>query len=253
MFWALGDNARPFHQEMRMLRRRILAAVMLAVLPVLASAHHGQDFLLLESPGVPHPGDAYLIANAHAALEGDAEEQAGFEPALFVGLTPRVAFELHAHTEELAGEGWRYEATAPAVHVLLTDPGKHHGLKVGIGAEYEIARESDAPDNIELRLSVEKGSDATKWGGNLIYAHEQGGDNDVGAALGFRHEIQSGWAVGMEGQSSFQRSAGAQLLAVAYYEHGQGWALKLGLGGERGEDAHVTPMAHVGLVFRLKD
>lgn len=235
------------------MRRSILAAVILAALPVVASAHHGQDFLLLESPGVPHPGDAYLIANAHAPLESDAEEQGGFEPALFVGLTPRVAFELHAHTEKLAGEGWNYEATAPAVRVLLTDPEKHHGLKVGIGAEYEIARESDAPDNAEIRLSLENGSDATKWAGNLIYAHEQGGDSDVGAALGFRHEIGSGWAMGMEGQSSVRRAAGAQLLAGAYYEHGQAWALKLGLGGERSEDGHVTPVAHIGFVLRLKD
>jgi hypothetical protein len=235
------------------MRHRLPAALILAVLSGLASAHHGQDFLLLESPGVPHPGDAYLIANAHAALEGDAEEQAGFEPALFVGLTPRVAFELHAHTEKQADEGWNYEATAPAVHVLLSDSAKHHGLKVGIGAEYEIARESDAPDNVEVRLSLENEIDATKWGGNLIFKREQGGDTDLGAALGFRHGIGSGWALGMEGRSSFQHAAGAQALAGAYYEHGQAWALKLGLGGERNEEGNVTPMAHFGLVLRLRD
>ena len=227
--------------------------VALSFVPSLAHAHHGQDFLLLESPGVPHPGDAYLVANAHAALEGGAEEQAGFEPALLIGVTPRVAFELHAHAEKPAGESWNYEATAPAVHVLLTDPAKHHGLKVGIGAEYEIAAESDAPDHAEIRLSAENGTARTKWAGNLIFGHEQGGDNDVGAALGFRHDVRPGFALGMEGQGSFRHAEGAQLLAAAYFEHDQGWALKFGVGGEREDDGHVTPVAHVGLVLRLKD
>jgi len=235
----------------RLLSRCLLG---LALVPSLAFAHHGQDFLLLESPGIPHPGDAYLIANAHAALDGDAEEQAGFEPALFIGATSRVAFELHAHTEKLAGEHWNYEATAPAVHVLLTDPARHDGLKVGLSAEYEIAAERDAPDHVEMRLSAETGDDAHgKWAGNLIFGREQGGDSDVGAAIGFRRQVRPGFALGAEGQGSFQRASGAELLVGAYFEHAQRWALKLGLGGQRDEDGHVTPVAHVGLVLRLKD
>jgi hypothetical protein len=225
----------------------------LVLAPSLARAHHGQDFLLLESPSVPHPGDAYLIANAQAALDGDAEEQAGFEPALLVGTTPRLAFELHAHTEKAAGNDWAYEATAPAVHVLLTDPERHAGLKVGLSAEYEIAAEAHAPDHLEMRLSAETGSERVKWAGNLIVGREQGGDSDVGAALGFRRQLRPGFALGAEGQGSFQRAAGAQVLAGAYFEHAQSWALKLGLGGEREEDGHVTPVVHVGLVLRLRD
>jgi len=236
--------------------RNLLAracAALLALAPSLALAHHGQDFLLLESPAVPHPGDAYLLANVDVALDGDAEEQAGFEPALLVGLAPRWAFELHAHTEKLAGEDWAYEATAPALHVLLTDPERHDGPKVGLSLEHEIARESGDPDNTELRLSFENGHGAGKWGANLIASHAQGGDDDFGAALGYRHAVRPGFALGIEGEGSFRHAEGTEVVAGAYFEDEQRWALKLGLGAARGEDGDVAPMARVGVVLRLRD
>ncbi|HSR65858.1 MAG TPA: hypothetical protein VLM17_09700, partial [Xanthomonadaceae bacterium] len=164
-------------------RVRLLSAVLLACAAFPALAHHGQDFLLVESPTVPHPGDAYLLADLGVAL-GDAEEQAGFEPALLLGLAPRVAFEVHAHTEKLVGEGWRYEATAPSLHVLFTDPGREEGFKAGLSAEYELARAAGEPDNLEVRLAFEHGDARRKAGANLVYHREQGEHGRLGAVLG---------------------------------------------------------------------
>jgi len=231
---------------------RLVCIAGLALVPSLAFAHHGQDFLLVESPAVPHPGNVYLIANAEAALSDDAEEQASFAPALLLGLSPRVAFELHVHAEKLAGEHWAHEATAPALHVLLTDPDKHEGFKAGISLEHEIAAEADAPDNTELRLSAEIGDERSKWAANLIASREQGGEDDVGAALGFRHAVSEGLAFGAEGQASFRHAQGAQLLAAAYFEHDRLGTFKLGLGGERSEDGGYEPIVQLGLVLRLR-
>ena len=227
-----------------------LAALML--MPCQAFAHHGQDFLLLESPTVPHPGNIYLIGNTHAALFAGVEEQAGFEPALLVGISPRIAFELHAHTEKLAGQHWDYEATAPAIHVLLTDPARHEGFKAGISAEYEVAAANGGRDNVEVRLSLENGTEQNKWAGNLIASREQGGCNDFGAEFGFRHEIRPGLALGVEGQSSFQRAEGAQLLAGAYFELDESRTIKFAIGGLRDEQGGTRSVAHVGLVLRLR-
>jgi hypothetical protein len=232
---------------------RSLCGLALALLPSLALAHHGQDFLIVESPSIPHPGQVYLIANADAALDGDAEQQAGFEPALLFSVSPRVAFELHAHTEKLAGESWRYEATAPAVHLLLTDPHRHDGLKVGLSAEYEIAAHAGDADNAEVRLAFEDNRDADKWAANLIASREQGGDSDFGAALGFRHQLRDSFALGIEGQGSFRHAEGGEVLFAGYYEHAQAFALKFGIGGERSEDSDCVPMLRVGLVLRLRD
>jgi len=219
--------------------------------PCLAAAHHGQDFLLVESPAVPHPGSAYLIANAQAAISDDAEEQASFEPALLFGVTPRIAFELHAHSEKLEGESWAYEATAPSIHLLLTDPENEAGPKVGMSAEFEFASEAGAPDNSEVRLSVENDRGQNKWAGNLIASREQGGSTELGVALGFRHQIRAGFALGAEGQGSFEHAQGAQLLATTYFEKEAFGTFKIGLGGQRIQDGAFEPAIHLGLVLRV--
>ena len=236
-------------------RRPILVASLaasLALTPFAALAHHGQDFLIVESPSVTHPGNVYFLANAAAALESDAEEQAGFEPALLVGVAPRVALELHAHTEKLAGDSWNYEATAPSVHVLLTDPERHDGLKAGLSAEYEIAREADAADRLELRLSLEQSVDAYKWGGNLIYSREQGGEDELGVALGLRRAVGAHVALGAEAQGAFDHADGRELLGGVYWEPSEAVTLKFGLGGVHDDAGGNTALARFGLVVRLR-
>jgi hypothetical protein len=231
---------------------RFLCGLALALLPSLALAHHGQDFLLVESPAIPHPGQLYLLANAGLSLDDDADERAGFEPALLFGVSPRVAFELHAHTEKPVGESWRYEATAPAVHVLLTDPHRHDGLKVGLSAEYEIAAHADDADNAEVRLALENGRGGDKWAANLVASREQSGDSDLGAALGFRHQLRDSFALGVEGQGSFRHAEGGELLFAGYYERAQAFAIKFGIGGEREGTGDYAPMLRLGLVLRLR-
>jgi hypothetical protein len=233
-------------------RAASFACLILCATAFQAQAHHGQDFLLVESPQVPHPGDVYLLANSAFALD-DAEEQAGFEPALLIGVAPRIAFELHVHTEKLAGESWRYEATAPAIHLLLSDPARHDGLKVGLSAEYEIARAADEPDNLEFRLGIEQASGAVTWAGNLVYDREQGGDTTTGAALGWRRQVGERFALGVEAQGAFDHGEGRELLAGLYWEHDQRWTLKLGLGAVHDDSGGYASLARVGLVVRLRD
>jgi hypothetical protein len=227
-----------------------LAAIAL-LLPSLASAHHGQDYLLLSSPGIPHPGDTYLLLGGQAALDGDADEVGAFEPSLLFGASERVAFELHAHVEKLRGEDWNVEAVAPAIHLLLSDPDKHHGLRVGLSAEYEFAADSGAADNAELRLSLENTLPGGSWAANLIASREQGGAIDTGLGLGFRHPVRRGLSLGVEGQASLQHADGAQLLVGAYFEKAQARAIKLGLGAERGEDGAWQPVAHAQVVLHI--
>jgi hypothetical protein len=229
--------------------RRILLIIALGLAPALASAHHGQDFLLVESPAVPHPGSAYLITNVDASLDGAAGS--AFSPALLFGLTHRLGLELHAHVEKEVGDGWRYAALAPSVHVLLTDPERHDGIAIGVSGEYEFGSGGFA-DASELRLSVEKGSVRAKWAANLIAGREAGNATELSAAFAYRHQVNPMLALGLEAQRSLDHADDAELLASAYIGKTDDWALKLGVGARRLEDGDNAPVARISVVMPLR-
>jgi hypothetical protein len=224
------------------------SASILALFPLSAFAHHGQDYLVVESPTIPHPGNIYLLANAEAAKGGEIE----FEPSLLWAVSPRVAFELHAHEMREPGEGWRYEATAPAVHVLLSDPAAHHGTRVGLSAEYEIAKDSDEADNLAVRLSVQKPAGAWTLAGNLIADHPDRERTQFGYAIGARRGLAERWTGTLEARGSFEHAEESELLAGLVWERGQSLGLKLGVGAERVEDGDYEPKLHLGLIVRLR-
>jgi hypothetical protein len=232
---------------------RALLFVALSLSAFAASAHHGQDFLLVETPATPHPGNVYLLVNANAALDSDADEQGELEPALLFGATPRIAFEVHGHLHKDAGDALRYEATAPSIQVQLTDPSRHEGFRAALSAEYEIAREADAPDNLSVRLALGHERGANQFGANLVFDREEGGTTDLGTALGYRRALSERVALGIEAQGSLRHAEGAEALAGAYFEIDPRWTVKCGLGARREGDGSTTPIAAVGLVLRLHD
>ena len=67
--------------------------------------------------------------------------------------------------------------------------------------------------------------------------------------MGFGPDGRSAWKgrAGSNMQLEHRRSRGP---TTSMAKRG---APKLGLGGERNEEGHVTPMAHFGLVLRLRD
>lgn len=228
-------------------RLRLLAAT-LAFLPLTAFAHHGQDYLLVESPTIPHPGNVYFLANAEYARGGEIE----LEPALLWAVSPRCSFELHAHEMREPGEGWRYEATAPAVHLLLSDPAAHHGTRVGLSAEYEIARDAGEPDKVEVRLSVQRPAGNWTLAGNLVAEKPEGERAELGYALGARHALAERWTGTLEARGSFEHGDDHELLAGLVWERGQSLGVKLGLGAERSEDGDYEGVLHLGLILRLR-
>ena len=128
----------------RTLTKRIIGASLLFfALTSAAQAHHGKDFLLVESYYVPHPGDLYFVSSMGLARQDGSNSFEG-EPSLLLGVIPRAAFELHGHIAKEGDDSFRYEATAPAIHVQLTSPEAAFPVRVGLSVEYE-----DRPDREE--------------------------------------------------------------------------------------------------------
>ncbi len=215
-----------------------------------AAAHHGKDFLLVESYELPHPGQAFLLADfADVRDETDAVE---VTPSVLAALGSRFAFEMHVHLAKDGGEAWKYDATAPAIHVALTPPESERTWKMGLSAEYEIAAHGTDSNRFEARWVVMREGDPSDLTFNLIAARQvvEGRDDTLGYAVGFRpdRERRVGW--GVEAQGTFGRAEVHEVLAGLYSELSERWTLKLGVGTGLGPQS-PSLTARFGIVCRL--
>ncbi len=214
-----------------------------------AWAHHGKDFLIVESYDVPHPGDTYLLASARYANAGEGDSWE-LEPALLIGAFPRVAAEVHAHfVQEEDARSLKYEAVAPSLHVQLTDPASTFPIQIGVAVEYEIASDG-APDVFEGRFIVEKGFGDAKLSLNIVAEHAVGQDTEIGYAAGVRANLSSMIAIGLEGEGSFETRGPDEALIGVYFEPAERFTLKLGAGTGFGSDS-LDVAARIGGVYRF--
>jgi hypothetical protein len=230
-------------------RRLLLLIALLIFMPQFAFAHHGKDFLLVESYDVPEPGDFYLFSSA-GTLVVDGDTALELEPALLVGIVPRLAFELHAHIDKEPENALQYEATAPSLHFQVTPPESRFPVQVGLSAEYEFASGVEAKDRVETRLIGERAIGRAKLVGNLIVEHERAGDTTPGYGVGFRYEVTDQFAGGLEAQGPFTHAHDHEVLAGAYAEPTERVTLKAGLGAAIADQA-VGFVARIGIVLRL--
>lgn len=234
---------------------RALAAILIATLGLAlgfarpARAHHGRDFLLVQTVELPHSGEGYLIAS-QAYLEGDEGNEIELEPTLFVGVTPRLALALHAHVAKEGGESFTYESTAPALTVRLT-PG-HNDWGLGLAGEYEISHRDEHPDRAEARLLASGSFGRGRLAVNLIAgrAQERGADVEWGYAAGFRHPVTRRLAWGLEGEGGFAGGDVHELLLGLYADPWDRVTVNVGVGTGLGDEA-ADLTVRTALVWRL--
>ena len=76
---------------MKVGRSLLLVTAIVTSATRLAFAHHGKDFLLVESYDVPEPGDFYLISSAGIFVQ-QGEAALDLEPALLVFVLPLLVY-----------------------------------------------------------------------------------------------------------------------------------------------------------------
>lgn len=240
----------PLHA--RVARRAVPAVlVALAVLarPLPAQAHHGKGFLLVESDEMPHERQLFFFSS-HDLIHAEGENELELAPAVLYGLSERFALETHAHFAKEPGESLRYESIAPAVRLNLNSAMSDAPLRLGLAAEYEIAR-GDAPDTLEGRVIAAYRTTDVNFTVNLIAgkAREEDADWEWGYAAGFRPYPERRLGVGIEALGSLSGPSSHELLGGVYFT-GDRVTLKAGIGkgfGEAGPDWTIR----TGLVVRL--
>jgi hypothetical protein len=227
------------------------AAVALAVVacPLPALAHHGKGFLLVESDEMPHERQLFFFSSQDL-IHADGGNEIELSPALLYGLSERFALETHAHFAKAPGESLRYEAIAPALRVSFNSPFSDAPLKLGLSAEYEIAR-GDAADRFETRLIGAYRTTDINLTANLIAEKVRGGDEGWGwgYAVGLRPQPERRLGVGIEALGTLNGPSSHELLGGVYFT-GNRVTLKAGVGkgfGEAGPDWTVR----TGIVVRL--
>jgi len=210
------------------------AGSLAAVTP--ASAHHGKDFLQVESFEVPRPGDLYLLTSADALLH-HGSDSVGIEPGLLLGMVSRAAIEIHGHFEKEEGDSLHYEAIAPALHYQFTAPDSDVPLDVGISAEYEFVRERfEEPDRFEGRIIVGHRFTGAMAALNILVERLEGADPTVGYAAAYRADVTQQLGLGLEALGWFERNRDHDLLLGAYFDADERLTLKVGAGAQMGAE-----------------
>ncbi len=209
--------------------KRVIPAITLLLLHAAALyAHHGKDFLIVESYELPHPRDVYFVSSE---LLSHGEEGSFFstEPSILFGLTHRVAGEVHMHAEKQPGESLRYEAIAPAVHIQLTPPDSSAAWKFGAAAEYELARRSEE-NAFAARLIAARAFGDAMLIINVGGDHSRAEGTHAGYAIGFRPSLESAFGWGLEAQGRLEHGQQHELLLGIYTQPSERLTFKAGIG-----------------------
>jgi hypothetical protein len=211
-------------------RRR---AISLAALALLFSAmplfaHHGRDFLLLESPELPHPGGVYLVTSEHW-LTTDGESEFEEKPAFLVGLSQRWAAEVHAHVAKEEGSSFHLESVAPTIHYRFWS---HESWGAAFTAEYEIARHRDEPDTIVARGVLARSIGDGMLALNAEWDREvRHGDRGFAAfALGYRPDLEARWSWGIEARGATHHAEPNEIVLGLYGNVADWLSVKVGAG-----------------------
>jgi len=230
-----------------------------------AAAHHGLDFLLVQTAHLPEKGTGYVFARYDYVDADDEEDGDGMgaahdddasaghhgaqgseiEPAVLYGVADWLAFEAHAHYGREDGD-WRYESIAPAVHMRVTPRGQP--FSVGVSVEYAFAHGDAHADAFEVTGAF--GYAMEKWimAGNVVYAKPSGHSGDWAYAAGVRRTFRERHGVGLEAQ---RENGGATELLVGYYgEIADRLTLNAGVGTGVGDGPDAT--ARFGFIWRFR-
>ena len=227
---------------------RKLRSVMLAIasIPGVARAHHGLDFVLVETAHLPESKSGYVFGRLTRFDASESETE--IEPAALWGMTDRVALEAHAHYAKEDGGSFEYESVAPAVHFRLSPMGK--ALSFGVSAEYAFESGHDGRDVVVAAGVV--GYERNGWiaAGNLLLEKRSGSSGEWGYAAGIRRTLTPKHGVGLELRDAFDGGDRSEVLIGYYGELAPRFSVTAGIGS--GIDEGPDHTAHATLIWRFK-
>jgi hypothetical protein len=202
------------------------SAFFLAAVPLFA--HHGRDFLLLETPELPHPHAFYLATSEHWLTE-DGESEFEEEPALLYGIAERWSAEVHAHVEKPEGSPFHLESVAPTLHFHVWE---NESWSASLTAEYEVACDREEPDTLVARGVVSRaiGDGLLAFNAEWDEKVRRDGQSFAAFAVGYRPDMQARWSWGVEARGATHRAEPNEVILGLYGTATDWLSVKVGAG-----------------------
>lgn len=209
----------------------VMAAIVASSFIQVAYAHHGIDFITVETVHLPPKGASYAIARVDYISEEEYELE--FEPSILYGATDWFAIELHAHFEKEEGDSTKYESLAPAMRIRLTP--REQPFSVGLSVEYEFAHDS-AEDDV-LALNAIFGYEFSGWmfAANVLHEKPSNSSGEWAYAAGVRHSYNEDHGFGLELNGSLENSDSSEVLFGYYGELSKQFSINAGFGTGLGD------------------
>jgi hypothetical protein len=207
-------------------------------------AHHGKDFLLVESYELPHPKALYAVTAEEFLLDRSALTFRD-EPSLLFGVSDRVAAEIHAHIEKEPDSGATLAAIAPAIHVQLLDSGAVHA---GLSVEYEIGRHGSGNAAV-ARFIVGNSIGEGAIVANIGVEHAHAGTRAI-YAVGYRPDMEAARTWGIEAEGVLRSGEQHEVIVAGYGQISDRLTVKAGVGAAIGTGKPLA-LIRTGVVWRF--
>ena len=197
-----------------------------ALAPTVAQAHHGLDFLSVQTAHLPERGTGYAVVRMDL-ISGHSDERE-LEPAVLYGATDWLSLTLHAHYAQEENESPKYESVAPAAHFRFTPA--EQPFAAGLSVEYEFAHDRDHKDTVEIAGLFSYETATWLASANIIYDKEKNASDKWGYAAGIRYAFRQRQSLGIEILGSFESHGSSQMLLGYYGTLSETFSINVGLG-----------------------
>lgn len=231
-------------------RNALAALIGLVAVSAPAVAHHGKDFLLIETDDMPVPGHVYGLVSSDTLVDKDGVRSTEITPGLLFALGDRVAVEPHFHLARSDAQSWRYDATAAEIRYAS---GNLRGSewRTAISFEAEKPRNSDENSGGQVRFVLARTYPNTLFAANLI------ADKDLvphtksaySLGLGALTPLPNGDRAGVEAMLRSPLSDGVEIVP-GYYHSAGATSMKLGVGVFTSAST-TQPTLHASIIQRF--
>lgn len=179
---------------------RTIFIELLVLIPTLAFAHHGKEFLLTASSRTPHQGQWFGI------LSSDYEKNShhlNLEPGILYGITHSWSSELHLHLGELTDhptlESLGFEQRVALWHEDDEENSFWFPFEVGALVEFEKSLVLNTEDKIEFRGLLFRSTEMLDLALNVIVIQPiEQVQTTLAYAIGAKHTVGSKVSIGLE-------------------------------------------------------